>query len=396
MHARQIIQDFLTVNCAEMHAKRRAALARVSEAASKVGLGLVKMSKALIGETSLRHRIKCCDRLLSNPHLMEERVSVYRALAHRIIGKQSSVGIIVDWSDLLDDVSEHVIRATVVMEGRSMVLYEEIHPNSGYATLPVHTEFMKTLRSILPVHCKPIILSDAGFRATWFKLLDELGFLWIGRIRNRDMVCEAGGTKWRGCKELYAYATTRPRDLGHFQYARANPVSCRLVTIKRKPKGRKALTVFRKRSTSRHNEKQRSGQTEPWLLAVSLGLKKMSASQIVSWYATRMQIEQTFRDLKSPQFGMGLSTSQTRGRDRLSILLLIAALVTFALWVIGLGARRAGYNIQYGSPGKASNTLSIMSLARLWLQETTPKKLTPSFIMEAINELNSRVKSYKI
>lgn len=396
MHARQIIQDFLTDECRSMHARRRNALALMTEAARRGGLGMLKMSKALSNRTSLRHRIKCCDRLLSNPHLEQERVGVYRALARRILGGRSEVGIIIDWSDLLDDISEHVIRAAVVVEGRAIVVYEEIHPTNRYGSPLVHREFMKTLRTILPANCSPIILTDAGFRATWFKMLDELGFLWIGRIRNRDMVCEQIGGVWRGCKELYPAATATPSDLGQFKYARANPVACRLVMIKRKPRGRKSLTVFGKRSSSRHNQKQRSGQTEPWLLAVSPSLARMNSRQIVAWYATRMQIEQTFRDLKSPQWGMGLSTSQTRKPKRLTILLLIAALVTFALWLIGLVVRKSGYKIQYGSARKANNTLSVLSLARQWLLDNVAKRLPRSHIDEGLAELTTMLRLYKI
>lgn len=259
MHAQQIIQDFLAQQCRSMHAKRRRVLALITDAARRGGLGLLKMSKSMSKETALRHRIKCVDRLLSNQHLATERVDVYRALAHRILGNQIEVGIIIDWSDLLADISQHVLRAAVLVQGRAIVVYEEIHPTKQYGSPTVHRKFMETLRSVLPAKCKPIILTDAGFRATWFKMLDELGFAWIGRIRNRDLVRARNEGVWRGCKELYPDATTRARDLGKFEYARANPVACRLVMIKRAPRGRKFLTALGQSSRSRHSNKQRLG-----------------------------------------------------------------------------------------------------------------------------------------
>lgn len=395
MHARQIIQDFLAHQCGFIHAKRRNALASATDAARRGGLGLLKMSKGLSNETSLRHRIKSTDRLLSNSHLDTERLAIYRAMAHRVIGSQIEIGIIVDWSDLLRDISQHVLRAAVVVQGRAVVVYEEIHPTKQLAEQQVHRAFMKTLRTVLPAQCKPIVLTDAGFRATWFKTLDELGFAWIGRIRNRDKVRLQDGTNWRGCKELYPDATSRPRDLGTCEYARSNPVACRLVLIKRAPKGRKSMTVFGKRSRSRHNNKQRSGQTEPWLLGVSPSLTQLNARAIIDWYGTRMQIEQTFRDLKCAQWGMGLSTSQTRKPKRLAVLLLIGALVSLVLWLIGLAVRKSGYTIQYGSSKKASNTLSILSLARHWLQDNVTKKLTRWQINEALAELTTMLKLYQ-
>ena len=65
-----------------------------------------------------------------------------------------------------------------------------------------------------------------------------------------------------------------------------------------------------------------------------------------------MQIEQTFRDLKNVQWGMGLRTSQTRSASRLAILNLIGALLSYALWLIGLAMRSAGRQVAYGSQNK--------------------------------------------
>jgi hypothetical protein len=368
----------------------------MTEAARRVGLGLVKMSKALDSRISLRHRIKRCDRLLGNRHLEYERLEVYRALARRVLQQQTNVGVIVDWSDLLTDISQHVLRAAVVVKGRAIVIYEEVHPTKQYGVASVHRNFMATLRTLLPAHCQPVIITDAGFRASWFKMLNQLGFAWVGRIRNRDMVRAQGANNWRGCKELYASATERARDVGEFEYVRSNPVPCRLVMIKRTPKGRKCKTVFGKDSRSRHSKKQRAGQNEPWLLAAAPSLSMLSAKEIVALYSGRMQIEETFRDLKSTQWGMGLNSSQTRSPKRLAVLLLIAALLSFALWLIGLAVRESGYCIQYGSRKKAASTLSLLSLARHWLLENNPTTLLQRQLDQALVELTSMVMNYKI
>jgi hypothetical protein len=52
----------------------------------------------------------------------------------------------------------------------------------------------------------------------------------------------------RGCKTLYTKADCRPKDLGQFLYVRNHPVPCRLVLIKKKPKGRHHTTVHKKRT----------------------------------------------------------------------------------------------------------------------------------------------------
>ena len=394
MHAQTIIQDLLTDHCSSMHDKRRQSLAALTDAAGRGGLGLLKMSKSLKNTCSLRHRIKRCDRLLSNAHLANERIMVYRALSHRVLEGQSQPCIIVDWSDLLPDTSQHMLRAAVAVKGRAIVIYEEIHPNSGYGKATVHASFMKTLRTILPTQCQPVIITDAGFRATWFKMLDMLGFAWIGRIRNVDTVRAQGNTDWLGCKQYYADTKGRSRDLGLFDYTQRSRVQCRLVLIKRAAKGRKRKTRSGKSACSARSNKQRKGQREPWLLAVSSSLAKLSAQAVVDLYAKRMQIEQSFRDLKNPAYGMGLSTSQTRKLNRMRILLLIGALLSYALWLIGLSARQKGFEIGYGSKKKAPNTLSILSLAQLWLSTVRPKLLSKRQINTASKELASMVVTF--
>src|ERR1043165_3255351 len=142
---------------------------------------------------------------------------------------------------------------------------------------------------------------------------------------------------------------------------------------------------------SRSSLKNRASQIEPWLLAVSPSLASFSAKRIVALYAGRMQIEQTFRDIKNPQWGLGLSDSQTRKRPRMAILLLLGALATYALWLIGLAAAQGGYRVQYGSKAKAATTLSIISLAQLWISEKNGCP-APSKLASAIQTLTDLVR----
>lgn len=59
-------------------------------------------------------------------------------------------------------------------------------------------------------------------------------------------------------------------------------------------------------------------------------------------YKRRMQIEESFRDLKSHRYGMGFEDSQSRKAERLQMLLLIHALALWVMWIVGLvGITRA-------------------------------------------------------
>ena len=379
-----------------MHAKRRACVATHVEAGRIGGLGLLKMSRVLSHKTALRNRIKCCDRLLSNAHLYKERSQIYRALNESVLTGLGHIAIILDWSDLLADGSGHVLRAAAIVKGRAFIVYEEVHLGKNYGSLRVHRRFLKTLRTVLPSDCEPVLVTDAGYRATWFKLATELHYEWVGRIRNRDKVCAQGSDEWEGCKALYPRATGRPQSLGSFTYAKSNPTPCRLVAYKQAPKGRHRRNASGKRSRSSQSLKSAAAQVEPWLIAVSPGLAALGAKEVVALYSGRMQIEQTFRDVKNGQFGLGLSQSQTRKHKRLSILFLLGALITYALWLIGLAAIRSGYQVCYGSKKKARSTLSTISLARNWLDEWYRPSPSKRQLAEALCELASMVMRIEI
>ena len=395
MHASRIIQDLLRKQCPEMHAKRRECLARLVDAAQGGGLGVVKMGKSLGTGTALKHRIKCVDRLLSNPHLCAERIAMYRAIAHRLLATLCRVGIVVDWSELRADGSMQLLRAAVIVKERAVTVYEEVHPQKHLGSATIHRAFMRNLKSVLPPNCQPVIITDAGFRAPWFKMLTKQGWTWIGRIRNRDMVRRVREQAWQGCKTLYAQAGPTARDLGDFVYVRSNPTACWLVLMKSRPKGRHSTTKAGKPRRSKKSNQARAAQKEPWLLAVSPNLRTMSPAQVVRIYAGRMQIEQTFRDLKSTQWGMGMRTSQTRSAIRLAALLMIGALVAYALWLIGLALRHAGHDISYGRT-KSHPTLSILSLASYWLARAEPLPISTRQLNDSLSELVSMVLLYEL
>lgn len=61
---------------------------------------------------------------------------------------------------------------------------------------------------------------------------------------------------------------------------------------------------------------------------------------LVDWSAVREQLRMmTLRDLKSPQYGMGLRQCRSRCPKRYDVLLLIAMLAEIVLWRLRLAAQ---------------------------------------------------------
>lgn len=270
----------------------------------------------------------------------------------------------IDWSDATTDQQWHLLRASVAVEGRGVTLYEEIHPQTKYGDRGVHRRFLAKLAKLLPAGSTPIIMTDAGFRSTWFDLVTQRRWQWIGRIRGKDMVCINSQT-WRRCTDVYTEATLKVKAFVNALYVRSNPTTCRLVLAKRQPKGRSRRTRQGGRSRAQSSLKAARSGREPWLLACSPGLGHLSPEAIVAIYAQRMRIEQSFRDLKNERGGLGLSASRSRSGKRLEMLLLVGHLASWLLRLIGESAERHQMQLQFQSvPQLKHKEISTMTLAR--------------------------------
>jgi hypothetical protein len=365
MHALTILHRILSASLPQIHAKRLTSLLAAVDAVVKGSrLTLSDMGRGLSGTVAVKHNIKRIDRLLGNSVLHTEMPRLYEALVRQCLEGMSTPLIVIDWSDLTADRKWQLIRASVAIEGRSMTLYEQVHPQSRATSPHVHQVFLATLATMLPTGCVPILITDAGFRGTWFRLVAQMGWSWIGRIRNRDMVSPESEDTWAGCKSLYPLATPNAKSLGQFNYVRNHPLLCSLVLIKHPPQMRHRKSRLGKRVHSSRSLKNGRAQREPWLLATSPKLNHLSAQAIVAVYAQRMQIEESFRDLKSERFGLGFSSNRSTQKNRLGILLLVASLALFVLRLIGEVGKEKQMELKFQSNTRRSRpVLSVISLA---------------------------------
>lgn len=172
MHAIMVVQDVLRKGCPRIHKSRLSALLDATRAALHASSHtLSNLARALQAATPVRHRVKRMDRLLGNQALQQECVSIYAAMARHWLRGNTTPLILVDWSDLNAERSAQLIRASIALEGRSLTLFEEIHPTALATTASVHRAFLARLKVVLPLGCRPIVISDAGFRSPWFQAL---------------------------------------------------------------------------------------------------------------------------------------------------------------------------------------------------------------------------------
>jgi hypothetical protein len=306
-------------------------------------LVLMDLARHWPGAERVLGPLKRLDRLLGNAEVHRVRERFYRMAAAWLLRCEQPV-LVVDWSDLKRDARWALLRAGVVTRGRTMTVYEEVHPRRKYGNRRVHAGFLKRLHALLPASVRPVVLSDAGFKNPWFEAVQGLGWHWIGRVRHRTQFrwLSAEGD-WIKCKTLYALALPKACSLGQALLARAKPLRCRLVLVRGKRRGRVELTRLGKRAQSSSSRKMAKRAKEPWLLAASCSLNEYSAPALVALYAKRMQIEQSFRDLKSHRYGCAFDDTLTRSAQRLEMLLLIHMLAALAAWLVGLAATTRAY-----------------------------------------------------
>ena len=367
MYTTTVVTQVMQACLPLMHAARWCALRDVVvSAVNGHALGLVALAVGTPRTTKVRHRVKCVDRLLGNTHLEAHRLDLYTALARQWLTGLPQLLIVVDWSSLTADMQWHWLRASVVCDGRSITLYEEVHPRKHLGSLAVHKRFIKRLAQLLPKSAHPpIVMTDAGFRNPWFRLIAAQGWQWVGRVRNRDFVRRNEAEDWKPAKQLYEQARSVAADLGAYETVRNHPLKCRLVRVKHSPKGRKHRYASGKDQNNSTARKCASRHREPWLLSCSPSLGHLNAEAVVRLYAQRMRIEEEFRDTKNVVLGAGLALSRSHGQQRLQALLLIGYIAQMAKRLIGEAAKGAQLHLQLMSTNRKERAeLSVMMLAK--------------------------------
>ena len=374
MHTPTIVAQVMQCCLPLMHAARWCALRDVVvSSVNGHALGLVALAVGTPRTISVRHRVKCVDRLLGNRHLESHRYDLYAALARQWLTGLPQLLIVVDWSSLTADMQWHWLRASVVCDGRSITLYEEVHPRKHLGSLAVHTRFIKRLAQLLPQSAHPpIVMTDAGFRNPWFRLIAAQGWQWVGRVRNRDFVRKNEAEAWLPAKLLYGQARATASDFGAYETVRNHPLRCRLVLIKHAPKGRKHRYASGKVKNNSTARKIASRYREPWLLSCTPSLGHLSAEAVVRLYAQRMRIEEEFRDTKNVVLGAGLALSRSQGQQRLQALLLIGHIAQIAKRLISEAAKHAQLHLQLMSTCRRDRAeLSVMMLAKRVIESPT-------------------------
>jgi hypothetical protein len=355
MRVAEMVRQLVDGCSAVVHVTRLAAVVKAVEGIVRGGrLTPATIGRNLPSTARPKHGIKCVDRLLGNSHMDRDRLFIFLAVAHHLLRGCSRPVILIDWTQ--SGGTHEALVAAVPIGGRALPIYVEVHPLKKLGNATVEERFLGALKAILPPECRPIVVSDAGFKGPFFQAVRELGWDFLGRIRGTAKAIATDG-KTISKEEFYARASIAPADLGAFGLFVKQRIPCRLVVVrKRRKPGRKPPPP-----RSKEERELRQAALDPWLLATSVS--EGDAAYIVSLYAKRMQIEETFRDAKNHRFGWSLGGVRLSSHRRTAVLLTLAALALVVVTLIGMGAERRGAHRAYQANTQKRRVLSFFVLA---------------------------------
>lgn len=347
-----------------IHKSRLKNLLNASETAIRSNkLTLTGLGRELANRNKECSNIQKIDRLLGNLHLQKELKQFYKIMSSYLIHEGATYWIHIDWTCINSTTNLYALRASLSMSGRSIVIYEECHPKKKENNHATHKNFLNQLKELLPPSCKLIIVTDAGFRANWFHHVLKLGWDFVGRLRNKNLVLLESASDWQLSRTFFATADGKPKYLGHGLLTKEGKVPAHFVVYKGVSKNRHKMNKNKKQSQSGKSKRHANSNKEPWLLVTSLPVSSYNANLAVNIYRQRMRIEENIRDTKCPYYGFGLKKSLSKSAERVRILLLIAAIATFTAWIAGIETIMRGKASDFQAhSAKITNALSIVFL----------------------------------
>lgn len=323
--------------------------------------------------------------MLGNESLHQDIPLIFKNIISMLTRQLSLCVIAVDWSGYPSQ-EHHVLRASLICDGRSIPLLSWIVPSEKQQNSQIQKDFLDALAGAVNPQARVFIVTDAGFQNAWFQHIKSLGWDFIGRIRgNKQLRLTRKGECWFRRQELQA--SNKPEYLGPGTLSRAEYARCdgHFYLHKKESKGRKnkhSRCRIRRKSQAHDG---RSAAKEPWLIFSSTD--DFKPREVMKLYSRRMQIEQNFRDEKSERFGFGLRASYSRSAGRMLVLGLLATLSTIVLWLLGYHAENKGLHLRYQANSlKSRRVISYLTLAENILRHS-PLILTRTVLDTVLNHL---------
>ena len=317
----------------DIHAQRLASLTDGVDGvlhAASLGVRAIGQGLAVAQGLAPRHAIKQVDRLLSNPKLSMEQV--FGCWVPFVVGERREIVINFDWTEFEDADQCTVVLGMQTAHGRSTPLVWKTVTRSALKDQRNNHEddLLVGFAAVVPKHVRVTVVADRGFSDSklYRFLTEELGFDYIIRFRGNVYVEQAAGA----CRKAKEWLGPSGR-MRVFRHARIT-AQRHLVPV--------VVCV------------QDKAMKEPWCLVSSR--HDLTGVAIKGAYGRRFTVEETFRDVKNPRFGLGLKQVIIERQDRRDALFLLAVLAHTLLTLLGKAGQDLGMDRMLGAtrPGQLS------------------------------------------
>lgn len=332
---------------------------------SRIGRGMAE-----IFNLTDKHAVKQVDRLLSNDKLQLSEIAPHW-IAY-LLGDRKEIMVTMDWTDFDHDKQSTLMLNLVTSHGRATpLLWKTVNKDQLKNNRNNFEDaILLQLRECIPEKVKVTIMADRGFCD--IKLLSfilELKFDYIIRIRGNILV-ENEDNEIKKASDWIGKAgkakTIRNAKITNGKYDVAL-LAC----------------------------KQTKGMKEPWCIVSSRD--EISGSWVIKWYEKRWGCEPYFRDTKDILFGMGLSHTRIKNKERRDKLLLIHAIATIILTLLGAAGERIGIDKYLKTNTSKKRQLSLFRQGCIYFRRLFRMvKETAIKLIEAFYDLVIENRSAKI
>jgi len=377
MFTEKLLYTALEASCPFIHQTRLNAVMDVAQALqNSQNLSLSEMGRNLPGQSDIKHKIKKVDRLEGNEHLHNELNQLYQGLSAYVfqyISQDKQLPVVIDLCFMKDDRAIQMLSAETVSKGRSIPLYREVFDEGEFKGRA--KSFLENLLRCIPKEREVIVIMDAGFYDDWYREVESLGWYWICRVRTGKSFKFPEEHDWISIKDFIPKVKARTTNYDDVLLTKKHKHPCRIVTTRKTNKKRKVLRSRGKTTHKIASGSYRAASKEPWILATNLPSSYKSV-EITKLYSKRMQIEESFRDVKSHQFGLSGRYIRTTCTHRWGVKMLLAAIVQITYWVIGvIGHSQDMQRIFQANTVRDRKVFSYFTLGRLIIEHGRLKNI---------------------
>ena len=348
MQTSQLLHKHLADIHSGIHGTRLQSLMDVASALQKgQNLGLTAMGRNIEGDAGLKHKIKKVDRLEGNLHLHSELDEIYCGLSSYVfkyISYDTNIPILIDLCFIKDKYDIQMLSAEVATKGRSIPLVRDVFAKKGLKGRA--RSFLSKLSKCIPSNKKILVIMDAGFGEDWLKEIEMNGWYWLTRVRSKKKIKLKGEDDWMTAQEFIPKIENRTKNYNDSLFMIKHSRPCRIITKKPTIKNTKNKYTKQPRNYNAGSGNYRRTAKEPWILATNLP-SEYNSNKVINYYSKRMQIEESFRDVKSHQFGLGARYARTVCIHRWGVKMLLAAIVQIIFWILGIIGHSQGFQKKF-------------------------------------------------